>query len=133
MMKIFSLFSPDQQTDPTDINSGGRALKAFLRPFPLKTSGTPLKLHFDLRSLTFEYVFMANSKINQVSEIYIPELQYPYGYIVDLSAGSYEKVQKDQKLLIYNPSEDQECALLITPKPRPRSSEINRNDTIKTD
>ena len=129
----FSLFSPDQQTDPTDIHSGGRALKAFLRPFPLITSGTPLKLHFDLRTRTFEYSFIANSKIKQVSEIYVPEFQYPYGYIVDLSAGSYEKVQEDQKLLIYNPSEDQECVLYITPKPRPRSSKNSKNDTIKTD
>ena len=126
----FSLFSPDQQDNPEDINSGGRALKAFLRPFPLKTAGTPLSLGFDIRTRAFEFSFISNSKIKQPGEIYIPKFQYPHGYIVDLSAGSFEKKPGKQKLLIYNPAEDQECILRITPRAKPRR--ISKKDTKST-
>jgi hypothetical protein len=115
----FSLFSRDQQDNPEDINSGGRALKAFLRPFPMKTAGTPLSLCFDIRTRTFEFTFRSNSKIKQPGEIYIPNFQYPHGYIVDLSAGSFDKKPGKQKLLIYNPAEDQDCILRITPRAKP--------------
>ena len=38
-----SIFSRDQQGDPEDINSGGRALRAVLRPYPVATAGKPTR------------------------------------------------------------------------------------------
>ena len=44
----FSIYSPDQRKNPENLYSGGRALAAVVRPYPRFTSGTPLKLSFDL-------------------------------------------------------------------------------------
>lgn len=48
-MEDFSIFSNDQYTDSVDPYSGGRALKAVIRPFPIAVSGEPLKLSFDMK------------------------------------------------------------------------------------
>jgi len=45
-----SIFSPDQRTDPANINSGGRALRAVIRPYAVSTAGIPVSLKFDYRS-----------------------------------------------------------------------------------
>ena len=37
-----SIFSRDQQDDPMDPDSGGRGLRALVRPYPRATAGTPL-------------------------------------------------------------------------------------------
>ncbi|MDY7041714.1 MAG: cellulase family glycosylhydrolase, partial [Chloroflexota bacterium] len=42
-----SIFSRDQQTDPADIHSGGRALEAAVRPYARAVAGEPLRMHFD--------------------------------------------------------------------------------------
>ena len=42
-----SIFSRDQQTDPDDINSGGRALEAAVRPYAHKVAGEPLEMAFE--------------------------------------------------------------------------------------
>lgn len=42
-----SLWSKDQVTDPTDLNSGGRGLLAAVRPYGAKIAGEPLESEFD--------------------------------------------------------------------------------------
>jgi len=85
-----SIFSRDQQTDPGDIDSGGRALAGIVRPYALAVAGEPLRMRFDLATRTFELVFRAAPSILAATEIFVPGLQYPAGYAVTLSAGSYE-------------------------------------------
>jgi len=49
----FSIFSRDQQGNPGDIHSGGRALEAVVRPYAMRVAGEPLRMSFDLRSRVF--------------------------------------------------------------------------------
>ena len=55
-----SIFSRDQQTNPADINSGGRALAGFVRPYAMATQGTPRKMKFDRVTGLFDYTFDAD-------------------------------------------------------------------------
>jgi hypothetical protein len=95
-----SIFSRDQKTNPADINSGGRAIEGFCRPYAMKTAGEPLSMSFDLKRRRFVYTFLADPKISAPTEIFVPRYQYPKGYIVELSGGSYEKDEPNQLLLI---------------------------------
>jgi len=94
-----SIFSRDQQSDPADINSGGRGLRALLRPYPIKTAGTPLKLEFDLRSAHFIFEFEGDPGIDAPTELYLPGYQYPRGCQVTVSDGSYHIDSAAQRLL----------------------------------
>lgn len=57
---IMSSLGKESSLDPANdamINSGGRALKAFVRPYPLATPGSPTVLKFDMRGkyMVFTY------------------------------------------------------------------------------
>jgi hypothetical protein len=84
-----SIFSRDQQTNPTNINSGGRALAAVVRPYPRATAGEPLRMRFDQRQRVFEYTFRHDAAITAPTELFMPNLQYPHGYQVTVSDGTY--------------------------------------------
>ncbi len=96
-----SVFSRDQQTNPTDINSGGRALEALLRPYPRATAGQPLRLSFNVRRRVFEYEFQHDDAAVAPTEILVPRFQYPGGFRVEVSDGSYE-IDHDRQFLIYH-------------------------------
>ena len=99
-----SIFSRDQQSDPADINSGGRALSAVVRPYARKVAGEPLSMRFDMASGSFTFSFRHNSDLTEPTEIFVPNLQYPEGYRVEVSDGEFE-VQADEQRLIYRHSE----------------------------
>ncbi|HEX2980224.1 MAG TPA: cellulase family glycosylhydrolase, partial [Anaerolineaceae bacterium] len=83
-----SIFSRDQRKDPGDIHSGGRALDAAIRPYPKAVAGEPLHLSFDLRRRTFEFSFRHDPEVQAPTEIFVPNFQYPQGYLVEVSDGS---------------------------------------------
>jgi hypothetical protein len=60
---------------PSDLNSGGRALEALVRPYPMFTSGRPISLSFNIK--TSEFVFVFEQVGNDKTEVYIPHFQYP--------------------------------------------------------
>jgi hypothetical protein len=95
-----SIFSRDQQTGTGSLNDGGRALRAVVRPYPRCTAGTPLHLEFDMWRRQLTYVFQHDPHIQEPTELFIPAFQYPVGYNVVVSDGTYEKVP-DQQLLRY--------------------------------
>jgi len=86
----FSIFSRDQQTDPADLNSGGRALEAVVRPYARKIAGKPLRMAFDVRRRCFEFEFRHDPAVDAPTEIFVPDYQYPDGYAVEVSDGRYE-------------------------------------------
>jgi hypothetical protein len=97
-----SIFSNDQRDDPADLNSGGRALEAVVRPFAIATAGEPLEMSFDLHSRVFTYRFQHDPAANGPTEIFVPALQYPRGWQAWVSDGSFEAHPEGQ-LLAYRP------------------------------
>jgi hypothetical protein len=63
-MEDLSIFSRDQQYDPTDINSGGRALEGLVRPYARKTAGTPQRMRWELATRGFEYTWQPDPAID---------------------------------------------------------------------
>jgi len=96
----FSIFSRDQQRDPADIYSGGRALRALLRPYPKATAGEPLHLSFDTKRRIFEYRFRHDPSVESPTEIFVPRFQYPKGFEVKVSDGKWEN-NSDNQLIRY--------------------------------
>jgi hypothetical protein len=97
-----SIYSPDQRSDPTDINSGGRALQAVVRPYPSATAGEPVHLAFDIRTRRLVYEFEHNPSITTPTELFIPSYQYPRGIRIQAEKGRTEYDQVAQ-LLRYIP------------------------------
>jgi len=85
-----SIFSYDQQKNPDDINSGGRALVAVVRPYAKAIAGTPTEMHFEIVAGIFTFKFRHDSSIDAPTEIYVPRLQYPTGFEVKMSDGDYD-------------------------------------------
>jgi hypothetical protein len=93
-----SLFSRDQMGGSGSIHDGGRALQAAVRPYPLRIAGEPVSMRFDIQRTIFEFTFHHDHRINAPTEIFIPEYQYPQGYIVEVSDGIFEPDRVNQVL-----------------------------------
>ena len=96
-----SIFSRDQQTYPEDLNSGGRAIEAVVRPYPLATAGRPIALHFDLRRKTLLYSFTHDPAIPAPTEFFLPRFHYPRGIRVEAPLGRCERDEQNQRLRYY--------------------------------
>ncbi len=99
-MEDLSIFSRDQQLNPSDINSGGRAIEGFCRPHFIHCSGIPLKMEFIFKEKTFNFEFDADSSIKAPTVVYIPIIQYPNGYEVLISDGETYKKEDEQLVFI---------------------------------
>ncbi len=110
-----SIFSRDQQDNPDDINSGGRALEAILRPYPIATAGEPLEMSFDYQTRKFLFRFRHQEGIQEPTVLYLPEFQYPGPVIVTVSDGQYKIDREHQQLLYWNTSEIEVHTLEIMP------------------
>lgn len=108
-----SIFSRDQQTDPADIHSGGRALPALLRPYPLCTAGQPLRMEFDFRSGLFRYRFRHDPAVSAPTELYVPAYQYPQGCVVEVSDGEFELDLTSQRLLYRHTMQQAEHEIIL--------------------
>ncbi len=95
-----SIFSKDQQKNPSDIHSGGRALAAVVRPYPMKIAGKLLSYHFNLKKKYFTMKFVSNPSIEAPTEVFIPSYQFP-DYKVSISKGTFRKDKTQERLLIY--------------------------------
>jgi hypothetical protein len=108
--------NPVPCTGPRDLNAGGRALEAIVRPYPRATAGEPLSLSFDIQRRIFNFEFRHDPAIQAPTEIFVPDFQYPDGYNVWVSDGECE-VRKNDQLLIYQYSDKREThKIKITPR-----------------
>ena len=96
----FSIFSRDQQANPADLNSGGRALSAAVRPYAAKIAGELLEMSFDSQHKVFRLVFRHDPQVTAPSEVFVPRLQYPSGVPVQVSDGHWE-LDAERQVLIY--------------------------------
>jgi len=107
----FSIFSRDQQKDPADPYSGGRALRALVRPYPKATAGGPTQLSFEMKHRTFRYEFKHDPHVRSPTEIFVPRFQYPKGYRAKVSDGRWES-DFDRQLLRYWHTPDRESHVI---------------------
>jgi hypothetical protein len=110
-----SIFSRDQQVDPSDISSGGRGLAGLVRPYARKTAGTPQQMRWDLATRSFEYTWQADPAVAAPTEVFVPALQYPEGYRVELSAGSHRAEPDGLRLLVETGAHSGPVTLRLTP------------------
>jgi len=80
-----SIFSRDQQDDPSDIDSGGRAVKGFSRPYPQHVQGRLMEFRFDAATGDLRLRFEAEPAINGDTVLFLPRHHFPGGYRVEAS------------------------------------------------
>ena len=85
------VFSRDQQANNQDINSGGRAVEGFVRPFVRACQGVLKEMRFDRESGEFTFTFDADTSIDAPTEVYVPKVQYPNGFDFDAPGCTVEQ------------------------------------------
>lgn len=98
-----SIFSRDQQWNPYDLDSGGRAIEGFCRPTVRACTGTPLAQRFDRTRGDFELRILAEPSAAP-TEIFVPRIQYQQGYEAEVSSGTVEHDLWKQLLLWHAPA-----------------------------
>jgi hypothetical protein len=98
-LEDLSVFSINQQTNENNINSGGRAIQGFCRPHFIACSGIPLKMDFNFETKEFYFEFEADTSILEPSLIYIPEIQYSSGYVVDALECEIKEVENNSQII----------------------------------
>ena len=74
-----SIYSRDQSTGDNDVNSGGRAIDGFSRPYARRIQGEPKRMAFDRVQKIFQLVFDADPSISAATEIVTPLAHFPHG------------------------------------------------------
>ncbi len=110
-----SVFSRDQQDDPGDANSGGRALAGFVRPYARRVQGEILSVKFARKTGTFALEFIADTSITAPTEIFVPAIQYPYGYLID-APGTGLIPADDPQVMLFEAGKDGRMKIVIRPK-----------------
>lgn len=112
-----SVFSVDQLDEPDNINSGGRAVEAFVRPNAQRIAGEPLRQSFELSTRTYEFEYRHDPNITAPTEIFVPGVQYPRGALVEVSDGMYT-FDHETLMMTYQHTDAQAThTIKITPRP----------------
>jgi hypothetical protein len=82
--------------DPVD--SGGRALAGFVRPYARAVAGEILEMRFDYRRGNFLLRYRPDPSIAAPTEVFVPELQYPRGFSIE-ATGCDAEVRRPLLLL----------------------------------
>ncbi|MFM9838630.1 MAG: cellulase family glycosylhydrolase [Cyclobacteriaceae bacterium] len=110
-----SIFSKSQQKNTNEINSGGRALKAGIRPYPYKVAGIPVEYFFDMDDGEFYLKFVSNKSISEPTEIFVPKFHYGRGFEVLSSPGKLS-FDKENDLLLFYAESDGDQILVVRKK-----------------
>lgn len=108
-----SIFSRDQQHDPMDIHSGGRALPAVVRPECPLMAVKPLKMSYEFRSLTLSSDFGTISVSRRQPRCL--SLPMPIRMDVGYSRWRDEYNRAEQQLFHWHDPQSAEHALRIRP------------------
>ena len=100
-----SLYSTDHRSDPSDLNSGGRALTSAIRPYAIRTAGVPRRMEFDpyRADRRFIFSFVPAQEVRYETVIYLPRYHYPHGaYIQSKPEGGGEwDLDWSEQTLVY--------------------------------
>jgi hypothetical protein len=93
-----SIWSADQGRDTRVLDRGGRALRAIVRPYPVATAGEPLQLSYGMRRRVMRFTFRHDPGVTLPTEIFVPPSQYPFGYRVWMTDGTFLKDEERHML-----------------------------------
>ncbi|MRR31823.1 hypothetical protein EG834_16160 [bacterium] len=96
-----SIFSRDQQTDPQDLDSGGRGLAGFVRPTLRACAGQPLLQRFERESGEFTLKIEADPELAAPTLLFVPRLQYPDGLDASVTSGTVDYDPLTQEMVWY--------------------------------
>jgi hypothetical protein len=82
-----SIYSVDDDRDPSDPDSGGRAVRGFCRPTVRAAAGRPLAQRFDPAAGTFELEVDLDPAVAAPTLVYLPRIHYPTGAALHVSTG----------------------------------------------
>ena len=108
-----SIFSLSQQKNKSDVNAGGRALAAAIRPYPYKVAGEPLEYFFNKDKKEFYLKFNAEKSIHAPTEIFLPDYHFGKGFEVKHTNGKLLFDKKNSLLLFYPESEGEQRVLVV--------------------
>jgi endoglycosylceramidase len=89
-------------------------LRVLERAYPQATAGVPLALHFDAATAVFSYRY-APRAAGAPTDIYVPALHYPGGYIVEVSGARIVSSPGARHLLLQNDAAAQEVSVTVHP------------------
>lgn len=111
-----SIFSRDQQHDPSDIHSGGRAVKGFCRPFIHAGAGTLTHMHFNHASGTFTAMLTVDTAISAPTLIYAPDIWYGSGMEIEVTSGNASLTpDRDGQMIVWQEAASGTQTLTIRP------------------
>lgn len=100
-----SIYSKNDDPGDGGVFSGGRALRAIVRPFPAYTCGTPLSFEFNCYRSQMEYSFEDSgfTKSNLATIIFLPlnHFSSPQALSVELSDGSFDVFELEDYLELH--------------------------------
>jgi len=101
---------------PPNVNEA--SLLALTRPYPMFIAGTPVSWSFDPATKVFSFSYVPDPTLgNNVTEIFVPDLQYPNGFTSSTS-GSGKSWKEPQALLIRTPETSEMVEVSISPADR---------------
>ncbi|MDO6414706.1 cellulase family glycosylhydrolase [Sphingomonas sp. BIUV-7] len=101
-----SIFSRDQQTDPADPDSGGRAIAGFCRPFVRRTAGRLIEMTFDIDRLIFtaEIGDLDEGNGPDFAELYVPHVHFGAAPAIEVEGADWRYARSTQLLTLAYPS-----------------------------
>jgi len=98
--------------DPRD--SGGRALRGFVRPYARATAGDLLEMGFDFAKGDFRLRYVPDRAVAAPTEIFVPAIQYPHGFRVEVRGGHIDLSGKESLVLVRSDADAAEVSVRIT-------------------
>lgn len=89
-----SIYSADQRHEAAGLDSGGRAVAGFCRPYVRAVQGRLQDLRFEPDAGRLTFTYLADMAITEPTVLYVPRLHFPAGYRVE-TEGSVAKQESD--------------------------------------
>lgn len=123
-----SIYSQD--TPSSYDENGGRAVRAFSRPYPIRTKGFPVALTFDMERSLFKYAFRQEGDLFPETEIFIPEIHYKKGFEVLVNAGTYQYDSRNKVLKFKGEKGILDYGITVYPSKKSLSREQDRTRVV---